>query len=246
MSYDIIALMVDATKVPKLVDESQLPPLYPGDHLTRAEFEQRYNAYPDLKKAELIEGVVYIPTPASASPISIQHGQIHATTSTWLGAYRANTRGLHLTVNPTVRFDVKTEVQPDAVLYIEPERGGKIILKEGYLSGAPELVVEVATSSAAYDLHEKLRIYRRNGVQEYLVLLVYEQRTHWFQLVDSQYEPMSPGEDGVLRSQIFPGLHFHPALFWGDDLAGLLQVLQQGLATPEHQAFVNQTESGRN
>jgi Uma2 family endonuclease len=112
--------------------------------------------------------------------------------------------------------------------------------EDGYLSGPPELVVEVAASSAAYDLHEKLRIYRRNGVQEYLVLSVYEQQTHWFQLVDSEYERMLPGEDGVMRSQVFPGLHLHPGLFWGDDLAGMLQVLQRGLDTAEHQAFVSE------
>ena len=35
----------------------EIPPLESGDHLTRHEFERRYQARPDIKKAELIEGV---------------------------------------------------------------------------------------------------------------------------------------------------------------------------------------------
>jgi Uma2 family endonuclease len=105
------------------------------------------------------------------------------------------------------------------------------------LEGAPELIVEVSASSAAYDLHEKLRVYRRNGVQEYLVLLAYEQETRWFQLVEGEYKLMQPDKEGILHSQLFPGLNFHSGLFWADDLAGLLKILQTGLATAEHQAF---------
>ncbi len=217
--------------------EEQIPPLNNGDHLTRAEFERRYEAMPHIKKAELIEGVVYMP-----SPVRIEHGEPHATIMGWLTLYRAFTPGLKLADNVTLRLDFENEVQPDAVLYLDPAQGGQVKIESGHLAGAPELVVEVAASSAAYDLHEKLRVYRRNGVQEYLVLSVYEQQTNWFQLVDSQYERMSPGDDGVLRSQVFPGLHFHPQRFWSDDVAGLLQVLQEGLATAEHQAFVTRLQ----
>lgn len=209
------------------------PPLHSGDHLTRAEFERRYAAHPEIKKAELIEGVVYV-----ASPVRIQHGKPHASIMTWLGVYRVNTPGLDIADNATVKLDLENEYQPDAVLYIEPARGGQAKIEEGYLVGAPELVVEVAASSAAHDLNQKLRVYQRNGVKEYLVLSVYEQRTHWFQLVEDQYELMSPGEDGVLRSQVFPGLHFHSRRFWADDMVGLLQILQEGLATPEHQSYL--------
>lgn len=218
--------------------EEQIPPLNNGDHLTRAEFERRYEASPHIKKAELIEGVVYMP-----SPVRIEHGKPHATIMGWLTVYRASTPSLELADNVTVRLDFENEVQPDAVLYIDAKRGGQTKIESGYLSGAPELVVEVAASSAAYDLHEKLRIYRRNGVQEYLVLSVYEQRTSWFQLVDSEYEHLSPDEDGVIHSQVFPGLHFHPQRFWADDVAGLLQTLQEGLATAEHQAFATHLQA---
>jgi hypothetical protein len=45
-----------------------------GDRLTRAEFERRYQGMPDVKKAELIEGIVYI-----APPVRTQHhGRLHA------------------------------------------------------------------------------------------------------------------------------------------------------------------------
>ena len=227
------ATTVFPRKATKPAAGQSLPPLQTGDHLTRAEFERRYAAYPDIKKAELIEGVVYMP-----SPLGLPHGTVHADIMGWLGVYRANTPGVHLTDNTTVRLDLENEFQPDAVLYIAPNRGGQVEIEDNYLSGAPELVVEVAVSSAAYDLHEKLRVYRRNGVREYLVLLAHEQETRWFQLVEGEYQQLTPGEDSLLRSQVFPGLHFHPELFWADNLAGLHQVLQAGLATPEHEAFV--------
>ncbi len=222
-------------KVARQAGERPLLPLHTGDHLTRAEFERRYAANPHLKKAELIEGVVYMP-----SPVSIGHGRTHANVMAWLGVYRANTPGLHLADNATLRLDLENEVQPDAVLYIAPEQGGQVAIEDDYLAGAPELVVEVAASSAAYDLHEKLRVYRRNGVQEYLVLLVHEQETRWFQLTEGEYRLLNPGEDGMLRSQVFPGLHFRADLFWVDDLVGLLGALQAGLATAEYEAFVTQ------
>jgi hypothetical protein len=96
---------------------------------------------------------------------------------------------------------------------------------------------------AEYDLHEKLRVYRRNGVQEYLVLLAYEQETCWFQLVEGEYKLLQPDEAGALQSQVFPGLHFQPDLFWSDNLAEQLKVLQAGLATAEHHAFVTELQA---
>jgi Uma2 family endonuclease len=132
-------------------------------------------------------------------------------------------------------------VQSDAFLRIRETAGGQSRVDEDdYLTGAPELMVEVASSSAAYDLHEKLRVYRRNGVQEYLVLLAYEQETRWYQLVEGEYLLLPPNENGIIHSQIFPGLHFHSDLFWADDLSSLLSVLQAGLGSPEHQAFAEQ------
>lgn len=58
-----------------------LPPLENGDRLSRYEFERRYRAMPHLKKAELIEGVVYI---AAAALRFKSHGQPHAHLMGWL------------------------------------------------------------------------------------------------------------------------------------------------------------------
>jgi hypothetical protein len=211
------------------------PPLEPGDHLTRDEFERRYDAMPELKKAELIEGVVFMPSPVRAD----QHGTPHAALVTWLGVYWAGTPGVRAAADSTVRLDLDNEPQPDALMMIEPSRGGRArIDADGYVADGPELVAEVAASSASIDLNSKLRVYRRNGVQEYLVWRVRDQVVDWFALRGSQYDRLAPGPDGVLRSEVFPGLWLDPAALARGDLAGVLGVLQQGLASPEHAAFV--------
>jgi len=80
-------------------------------------------------------------------------------------------------------------------------------LTEGdYLEGAPELVVEIAVSSAAIDLHTKKTVYRRNGVREYIVWQVLDQKLDWFRLEEEVYVNIAPDEDGILKSQVFPGL----------------------------------------
>lgn len=211
--------------------EEALPPLENGDHLTRAEFERRYAAQPHLKKAELIEGVVYVP-----SPVSLIHSRLHAAVMAWLGAYWTSTPGLELLDNATVILDRENEMQPDVALCFA--RGGQTKASGNYLHGAPELIVEVAATSAAYDLHEKLRVYRRSGVREYVVLLAQERQTIWHRLNEGRYDIVTVDEDGIIRSSVFPGLNFRPDLFWADDRAGLLNVLQAGLATSEHQSFV--------
>ncbi len=212
------------------------PPLEPGDHLSRAEFERRYHAHPEIKKAELIEGVVYVPTPTRFE----EHGNPHFNVITWLGVYCAATPGiLRGSDNTTTRLDIKNEVQPDVLLRLEPEHGGRSRLtRDGYLEGPPELIVEIAASSASYDLHVKRRLYARSGVQEYLVVQMYERRIDWFVLREGEYDALTPDEDGVIRSEIFPGLWLLLSAFWAGDLAAMLDVLQQGLASSEHADFL--------
>ncbi len=175
-----------------------------------------------------------------ASPVRFtQHGKPHSDIVTWPGLYRAATPGVTGADNTTVLLDFETEVQPDALLRLEPEQGGRSrVTADDYIDGPPELLVEVAASSAAYDLHDKRQVYARNGVQEYLVLQIYEQRVDRFILREGVYTSLAPDADGILRSAIFPGLWFDPAAFWRDDLAVLLGVVQRGIATPEHTAFV--------
>jgi Uma2 family endonuclease len=216
------------------------PPLNSGDHLSRAEFERRYAAHPEIKKAELIEGVVYM-----SSPIRYEkHADPHFDIIGWLAVYRSATPGVKGGDNATLRLDLENEPQPDALLRLEPELGGQSVVSEDdYLEGAPELIVEVAASSASYDLHEKRRAYARNGVPEYLVLQTYEKRVDWFVLREGVYEALEPAENGLLRSQIFPGLWLQPAALWAGDLTTLLAVLQEGLASPEHATFVEQLQA---
>lgn len=212
-----------------------IPPLNAGDHLSRAEFERRYHAHPHIKKAELIEGVVYMPSPIRFQ----QHSQPHFKIIGWLGAYQAATPGVQGGDNSTVRLDFENEVQPDALLRLDSKLGGRShITEDDYLEGPPELIVEIAASSAAYDLFEKRRVYARNGVQEYIVIQMYEQQMDWFVLREGVYEPLPPTQEGLLCSQVFPGLWLSPAAFWKGDLAAMLAVLQEGLASPEHGALV--------
>lgn len=211
------------------------PPLYAGDRLSRVEFERRYHAHPEIKKAELVEGIVYMPSPARFS----QHSQPQADVITWLGMYRSVTPGVMVGDNATLRLDYENVVQPDALLRLDPALGGRSrITADDYLAGPPELVVEIAASSAAYDLGVKRRVYARNGVQEYLAAQAYEQRIDWFVLREGVYETLQPDQDGILRSEVFPGLWLPVDGLWAGDLAALLSVLQQGVASPEHAAFV--------
>lgn len=177
-----------------------IPPLEGGDRLSRDEFEWRYHAA-HVKKAELVEGVVYV-----ASPVrSKSHGQPHGRLVTWLGVYEAATPGVDLNDNATVRLDLDNEPQPDALLRIEVG-GQSRITNDDYVEGAPEFIAEVAASSAAYDLHDKKRAYQRNSVQEYLVWQVFEQKLDWFRLQDGNYVSLQPDVNGVVRSSVFPGL----------------------------------------
>ena len=210
------------------------PPLASGDRLTRPEFERRYDARPDIRKAELIEGVVYVPSPTSSQ----RHGRPHGDIMTWLGVYRAATPNLLVNDNSTLRLDLDNEMQPDACLWIEG--GNAWEDTDDFLAGAPELIVEIAASSAAYDMHDKLRAYRRNGVQEYLVLLTYDNETRWFNWQGETQTEITSDADGVMRSRAFSGLWLHPGHFWQGDLAQVLAVLQQGIDTDEHQQFATQ------
>ncbi len=210
-----------------------VPPLESGDKLTRAEFERRYRGMPDLKKAELIEGIVYM-----ASPLRFKsHGKPHGYIMTWLGYYEAATPGVEFGDNATVILDADNEAQPDALLRIETG-GESIINEDDYIEGAPELIVEIAASTASYDLHDKKNVYRRSGVKEYLVWRVYDRDFDWFRWQEGEYIKLSPETDGIFRSEVFSGLWLDKSALLAGNLAKVLEVLQQGLSTAEHQTFV--------
>jgi Uma2 family endonuclease len=223
--------------VDHLTQGSKIPPLENGDRLSRFEFERRYSAMPQLKKAELIEGIVYMPAALRFK----SHGQPHSWVVGWLITYAAATPGVSTADAPTVRLDLDNEPQPDAVLLINEASGGQSRLSEDdYIEGAPELVVEIAASSAAIDLHAKKTAYRRNGVQEYIVWQVLDQKLDWFYLNEGDYLSLPVDSDGIIRSQIFPGLWLAVEALLTGNLQQVLAVVQQGTRLPEHAEFVQQ------
>jgi hypothetical protein len=211
-----------------------VPPLEPGDQLSREEFERRYDAMPNLKKAELIEGEVYMPSPVRWEP----HANPDAHLGTWMCYYSAFTPGTSVGGNATVRMDLDNEPQPDGALIVLPEYGGAVEFEDGYVVGGPELLGEISASTVSIDLTKKYKVYRRNQVQEYIVWRVQDSAIDWFVLRNSLFIRLPLGPDGIYRSEVFPGLWLDAAALVGGDMAKVLQVLRQGLATPEHAAFV--------
>lgn len=219
----------------------QVFPLQQGDHLTRDEFERRYDAMPDLKKAELIDGVVHMASPVRWD----QHATQHFDAITWLGLYRLVTFGVEGGDNGSLRLDLDNEPQPDAALIILPLYGGRAIIgTDGFIRGAPELVLEIAASTASIDRNSKLRLYQRNGVQEYIIWLVLQNRIEWYSLQAGQYQLLPTHPDGVVRSEVFPGLWLDPQALARRDMARVAAVQQLGLAGPEHAAFVQRLQQG--
>lgn len=217
-----------------------IPPLENGDLLNRYEFERRYNSRPNHKKAELIEGIVYM----AAALRFKSHGQPHGWIIGCLVAYEAMTPGVAVGIEPTVRLDVDNEPQPDAVLLIMPEAGGQAQLSEDdYIEGAPELVVEIAASSVAIDLHAKKQAYRRNGVKEYIVWQVLDQKISWFYLEKGEYLDLIADSDGILHSRVFPGLWLAVTELLAGNMQRVLAVIQEGVQSPEHREFMQQLGS---
>ena len=215
-------------------------PLMPGDHLDRKTFHARYEQSPDTFRAELIEGIVYV-----QQPLHLPHADFHARIVFWLGAYQSLTPGTKVLDNVTVALGPYSEPQPDAVLLILPEFGGRVQTQERPIAGPPELVVEVAHSTEAYDLHTKLRDYERAGVTEYVVVVVREPDIVWYRLEGGKYQPVSPGEDTVFRSQVFPGLWLHKQALLDGKMARVFELVKEGAETSEHRVFVEAMAAGR-
>lgn len=189
-----------------------------GDRLDRLEFERRYTAS-NIKKAELIEGIVYVASPLRFTPHAEPHGRIIG----WLIAYQAMSSSLKVGIEPTVRLDVDNEPQPDAVLF---RLGGQAQIDEdGYISGAPELIVEIAASTVSYDLHAKKRTYERNGVNEYIVWRTLDRQIDWFVLENGQYVELAPDNAGIFHSRQFEGLRLNVSAILNGDMSVVLKTL---------------------
>jgi Uma2 family endonuclease len=216
-------------------------PLENGDHLSAAEFLRRYETMPELKKAELINGIVYMGSPVRLD----KHGEPDNLVQTWLGTYAIATPGVKSAANSTVRLGPDDVPQPDGLLRILPELGGQSrVDAKGYLQGAPELVVEIAASSASLDAREKFASYRRAGVREYLLWRTEDEAIDWWVLEEDEYRLLQAGSDGILRSRVFPGLWLDPIALLAGDGAKVMATLQEALRTQEHRAFLSEPRKG--
>ena len=103
----------------------------------------------------------------------------------------------------------------------------------------------IASSSVSYDLHAKLNVYRRNAIPEYVVWRVLNRAIDWFILREGQYRPIATDAQGLYRSEVFPGLRLDPAALIARDTRRLRDVVDRGLATADHRAFVAALDAGR-
>ncbi len=230
--------MATVTKPAGQVEEVE--ELHTGDRMTREEFHRIYQKTPENFKAELIGGIVYV-----ASPLKRQHGTNHLPLGTLFFTYEGNTPGVESGDNTTILLGEEGEPQPDLFLRILEEYGGNSrTTGDDYVEGAPELVAEIAFSSRAIDLHDKRLDYARYGVLEYLVVCLRERQLRWFDLRADQ--ELALDGDGVCRVRAFPGLWIHAEALLAKDYQRLLATLQQGLADPEHAAFVHRLQAAKN
>jgi Uma2 family endonuclease len=211
-----------------------LPPLVAGQALDQPTFHERYAAMPPETRAELVGGVVYMP-----SPMRLDHGDTGRMISGWLDRYQRFTPGLKGADAATVKLDSGGEPQPDDFLHIPAALGGQAnVDADGYLTGAPELIAEIARSSRYYDLNAKKADYERAGVVEYVVITLDPNSVHWFIRRGGHFEELFPGPDGVYRSQVFPGLWLDARAIFAEDRERRDEVLEQGVKTPTHAEFV--------
>lgn len=216
--------------------EQEIPVLTPGDNLSRSDFVRIWDLHPEIKRAELIGGIVFMPP-----PVSLDHGENELDIGTWAGSYRAYTPGC-VGGHNTSCFLLQDLPQPDVHLRILPEYGGRSYEKDRLLAGTPEFFAEVCRSSVVYDLHQKKDLYEEAGIPEYLAILIAEKEVRWHVLEEGRYRLMDPGPDGVYRARVFPGLWLDARAFLDRDMPRVLAVLQQGIASPEHQQFVQRLQ----
>jgi Uma2 family endonuclease len=209
------------------------PPLIEGDSLTSAEFMRRWEEIPDLKHAELIDGIVYMP-----SPVGRGHYTFQSFLNGWLDGYATVTPGCCPGTEGTWLMGESQVPQPDIFLFILPEYGGQSGVEELYSSGAPELIVEVAVSSRSRDFGAKKRLYERAGVREYLIVAPMRKEISCFERIPSGFQPVEFGADGIFRSRCFPGLWLDTKALWDLDRPLRNACLEKGVATLEHAEFV--------
>ena len=194
---------------------------------------------PNVKFAELIGGVVYMP-----SPLSREHSVPDSRVDNWLGHYAAFTPGCEVGSNGTwlMRED---SPQPDVYLRLLPEYGGQSTTAGPYPQGARirwrRFVCRVRPTT-----YMRSSIFiKRPACSEYLVFLVREQEIRWHRLINGVFHVVAADADGIMRSSVFPGLWLDAGAILAGDMAKVFTVLTKGLNTPEHADFVARLTRGR-
>ena len=195
---------------------------------------------PPGTRAELINGVVFMP-----SPVGPQHGRAHVPALVWLSYYEEHTPGVEVLDNTSTALGPRSEPQPDALLRILPEYGGRTQTERRFVRGVPEMVVEVSHTTRYNDLGPKLDDYERAGVLEYVVRALEPDEVLWHVLEEGRLVVMPPDADGWYRSRAFPGLWLDPVALLARDTRGLRAALDLGRAAPEHAAFVARLDAAR-
>jgi Uma2 family endonuclease len=211
---------------------AEIASLVAGDKLTRDEFLRRWEAMPDVKRAELIGGVVYMP-----SSVSLEHGYMTNDVGHWLGHYVLQTPGCRAGQNATWLM-LADAPQPDVHLCLLPKHGGQSRVKGQFHSGAPELVADVCLSTTAYDLHQKLELYLAAGVQEYVAVLLREREVRWHRRIGGTFELLPESDAGIIQSVAFPGLWLNVPALLDENMASVLKTLNEGIQSREHAEFV--------
>jgi Uma2 family endonuclease len=214
--------------------------LVEGQRLDQPTFHALYEAMPPGTQAELIDGVVHMP-----SPVGLEHGKARVPVIVWLSYYAENLPGVEAMDNATTIIGWKSEPQPDGLLRILPEYGGRTWNEGGYVHGAPELVVEVAKATRYVDLGPKQDDYQRAGVMEYVVRAIDPHELYWYNLEHGTLVRRPIDDDGLYRSTVFPGLWLEPAALLSGDTRCLRDVVDLGCATADHAAFVARLSGAR-
>ncbi len=217
------------TKITKALPRT----LVEGQRLDQPTFHALYEAMPPGTRAELIDGVVYMP-----SPLGLEHGVAHVPVMVWLDYYAEHVPGVEVMDNASTILGWRGEPQPDGLLRIRPDFGGRTWNEGGFVHGGPELVVEVSKSSRYVDLGPKKADYERAGVQEYIVRAIDPDEIYWFGQEQGELVQRSIGADELHRSTVIPGLWLDPVALLTGDRRRLRAVIDLGCATLEHAEFV--------
>jgi Uma2 family endonuclease len=163
----------------------------------------------------------------------------------WLSYYQENTLGVEALHSVSTVLDLGREPQPDALLRILPEYGGRTQIDRRFVRGVPELIVEVSHTTRFADLGPKFDDYEHAGVLEYVVRALGPDEVVWFVLREGRFVELALDSEGILRSATFPGLWLKPQALIEGNTRAIRALLDRGMSTPEHKAFLEQLAAAR-